>query len=658
MLKNLELFNVEGNTHLQKLHKGLIDLPKLKTLICTRCDAMKCPPRSVANQGLKAIKQYYKNLAEGSKNQIPITTVAVIGRSFAGKTSLIKTLQSEEGRRVLTNRNPGDKERATKVFEVQPVSLIHKILNFIDFGGHEVYHICYQLTVRENCIPLIVVNIKQYKDLCSKLGKEEATRKAGMDWIAHLYMSCPGLGAPFLVFTHKDCFTLDEFSSLKNRFLQVSEDLRRELIHDDNRVDGPASSMSHISDLSRKLFIPFRTFEIGIDDNYEEFHDLKERLASKSAEYAFDLPDQWMHIKKSLHKNDDVPFVSVPELTSVLSEPESLDVVLQHLHYCGEILWFKNLPEPLKHYVFHKIPIVTDMLAVIFYHNHEKLWMKRCKEFTRLSLPGNQVIEKEEYAAQVENFHKSGVLCHTVLSHILKTESAFNTDEYVQVAIDLLKSFRLIHGPVPVDGQQGFIIPYFANEICSCPELPHPITLQTNIIFKGLALPQYVYQQMSVTLLQLHPEVTSTPIVCQDGVMICHGYTCSKLEFNHGARTVILQVYTDVAHIDVAWEQMVNSIQQIVKQTSDTWKATRAVCSSVCSHCLLKGKENPETKICSDWCRVHKQDADAYLNPKEIFLSGVEPVMCGSETDVPKPLKFPCKSVVSYHYQHAFDNEK
>jgi len=102
----------------------------------------------------------------GVGNSLPLVTIAVIGNTMARKTSLIKTLQNVDRTRVLTNRNPESKvDETTKVFKVEKLEIENFPVQLIDMGGNEIYHTTYQLALHQNCIPLIVVNMAQYRDL-------------------------------------------------------------------------------------------------------------------------------------------------------------------------------------------------------------------------------------------------------------------------------------------------------------------------------------------------------------------------------------------------------------------------------------------------------------------------------------------------------------
>ena len=89
------------------------------------------------------MRKYFNDLDKGGKrNFIPVT---VIGRSMAGKTSLIKTI--EQTKRILSKRDCTDKlDEVTKVFKVSEADFdeVSKLV-FHDFGGQAIYHFAYPL---------------------------------------------------------------------------------------------------------------------------------------------------------------------------------------------------------------------------------------------------------------------------------------------------------------------------------------------------------------------------------------------------------------------------------------------------------------------------------------------------------------------------------
>jgi len=213
------------------LNPEILQLTHLESFRTDGCDALTSPPLEVCKRGLDAVRQYYTDLAKGAGRNLPFATIAVLGQTMAGKTSLIRTLQSTDRKRVLTNRSPNaEYDETTKVFNVEEVEVDGTTLRLIDMGGQEVYHITYHLTLRQNCVPVIVVNMEQYDQISKMSTDREAVRKLAFDFMSHLYLAHPSLGPPKLIFTHKDKFPSEIFQQLRRKFLEVSEQLCKNII--------------------------------------------------------------------------------------------------------------------------------------------------------------------------------------------------------------------------------------------------------------------------------------------------------------------------------------------------------------------------------------------------------------------------------------------
>jgi len=148
-----------------------LPIPAIKVY---KCKALTTPPHEVCTQGLLDIRQYYRDLAKYKGESLPLVTIVVIGNTMAGKTSLIRTLQSEERKRVLTNHGPEVAiDETTKVFKVEELKVNNTVLRLIDLGGQPVYHMTYQLTLKQSRIPIVVVNMPHYDQLAREKGERE-----------------------------------------------------------------------------------------------------------------------------------------------------------------------------------------------------------------------------------------------------------------------------------------------------------------------------------------------------------------------------------------------------------------------------------------------------------------------------------------------------
>ena len=203
-LCNLEELNLTNDKSLIRISADVCRLPKLRRIKLDGCHSLVSPPIGVSKQGLIAMLKYFTDLEkDGKKNFIPVT---VIGRSMAGKTSLIRSMQMSE--RFLSNRSDdsGPLDHATKVFKVCEAEFdeVSKLV-FHDFGGHAIYHFSYPLSSRSQFIPMLVIDIEAFDRLAEDNGSNAACEEVCFDWLSHLYLSCPQAGPPLVVLTHREC---------------------------------------------------------------------------------------------------------------------------------------------------------------------------------------------------------------------------------------------------------------------------------------------------------------------------------------------------------------------------------------------------------------------------------------------------------------------
>jgi len=161
-MRNLGFLDLLRDFNLEQMNSKVLPLTKLQMLSLSSF----CLIIEFVNKESKHSDSFFVDMRMGVGNSLPLVTIAVIGNTMARKTSLIKTLQNVDRTRVLTNRNPESKvDETTKVFKVEKLEIENFPVQLIDMGGNEIYHTTYQLALHQNCIPLIVVNMAQYRDL-------------------------------------------------------------------------------------------------------------------------------------------------------------------------------------------------------------------------------------------------------------------------------------------------------------------------------------------------------------------------------------------------------------------------------------------------------------------------------------------------------------
>ena len=297
------------------------------------------------------MRKYFTDLKSEKGVKLTVVPVAIIGRKYSGKTSLLRSLKS--GRRTLTCRSRpslSDEsnellsegsflEEATKVFEVHDLRLPNAELKMIDFGGHEIYHIAYQLMVKERYLPMIVVNMEEFDIISSSRGPKEATRKTCFDWMSHVYLACPGLGPPILVLTHTDRLTAQRFEERKIQLLKMAEVLRQEwLVSERERGGQPANRVVHLSNEQVSVFSAEDIFEFSNDTSeVSNIRNLTSLLDERCQAFHVTIPRLWEKVSEFIDEQQDSAYLDLSQITSVFSDDDCL-IIIRFMHNTGSIL--------------------------------------------------------------------------------------------------------------------------------------------------------------------------------------------------------------------------------------------------------------------------------------------------------------------------------
>jgi len=139
------------DTQLTELPPEILHLTNLKE-IHLEGNPLKEPPIEIAEQGIEAIKEYFKSL-EGERRPLNEVKVLLVGDGGAGKTSLVK--QIREGK---FNKN----EPQTDGINIHDwaVQVEDKDINvhFWDFGGQEIMHATHQFFLSKRSLYILVLD--------------------------------------------------------------------------------------------------------------------------------------------------------------------------------------------------------------------------------------------------------------------------------------------------------------------------------------------------------------------------------------------------------------------------------------------------------------------------------------------------------------------
>ncbi|KAF6041343.1 MFHAS1 [Bugula neritina] len=255
-LKKLVSIDLRGNQSLTSLTASIRSMETLNEIRVGGCESLTSPPYQDCKNGVQAIKEYYESLDQGKIIELPMATVIVVGETRAGKSRLIKHL-----------REPSiafDLDQTTRAFEVTELQF-QKPLPILEFGGGKTYQFAHRLMQKENCLPVVVVSMKEFEDRYTVQGisAKKVVQALIFNWINHFYFPYSGLNSPKLVLTHKDAFSDDpqKFFELKSILLQACNSV----IKDINKFEEGKYEPNEISD-KKDLFDFFGerdVFEIG-----------------------------------------------------------------------------------------------------------------------------------------------------------------------------------------------------------------------------------------------------------------------------------------------------------------------------------------------------------------------------------------------------------
>jgi len=431
-LRRLKFLDIQRNFGLEKMNFKILQLTKLQEIDTFECINLKSPPIGVCRSGLNAIRQFFVDMKMGAGNNLPLVTIAVIGNTMAGKTSLIQTLQNVDRTRKLTNRNAGSKvDETTKIFKVEKLEIEKVLLQLIDMGGNEIYHTTYQLALHQNCIPLIVVNMVQYRDMVQKSSEREAVRRLAFDYMSHLYLANPSMGSPKLVLTHKDLFSETKFAELKNSFLSTSNQLCKEIVEEENQLKGSFSLIARFRDFTEDIFLSEDIYEIGVQESYAYFDSLKMNLFLACQCFIEVLPAFWEKVSQkvcslpSAYNTFDDLFNHLKRSFKSIKQAQ-IQIILNYMHQCGKILWYKST-KGLEDYIFHNISALTDLLAVFYSHEGNR-WKQRQRSFVPFLDKGGLRIERERFDEFVQVFNSTAVMDKNLFFYLIKSETLFKNE--------------------------------------------------------------------------------------------------------------------------------------------------------------------------------------------------------------------------------------
>lgn len=578
-LKELTRLDLASNNQLRELNKSLIILENLKTLTTKDCFALVKPPLAVCEGGLNEVKKYYSDIDKSRSVERCHCTVAVIGNKMAGKSSLVHTIQQMKDSRTNRSKEAANDE-TTKVFNFVTANIKNNQetfrANFIDFGGDKVYHHAYKLTFRHGCILVFVVSIEEFYKERKDCGPSEATRQVLARWVAQMSLVIPGFRSPVLVLTHKDKFPV-EFQNLKAELLKEYDTIMEDTLQSDKgKADGMEKSykFAHVLDISHNDFD-----DGGVDKHVRSFiAHLHQHLEF----YIETWPLLWLDTF-SLIKKQDKHMVKFSEVSKDPNfKAEDVEVALEVHRRSGDILWYRD-NSALRDIVFHDIRMVTKVISLFFHHKDsaKRPPIGECGIYTS-SWSGKQSkgILPEGLALK---------MVESTLSDGVDEVDNYDLTQKAKLFIELLKTFKLIHGPAPHNGFHCYVVPYFMDAV-GPPTHSGQVSLGVDVTVLKLGVPDYAYQQLTVAFLRKNRDEYQV-FAYGNGASAKAVNSDIHLYHDTDSQQIHLRVETDKETLPRAVESLGTLVKLVKEEMGQDLQY-----DVLCVHCLTLNRLNPATQ--------------------------------------------------------------
>ena len=160
-ITHLNSLDLSGNK-LISIPNSISQLTHLKSLDLSK-NPLEKPPIEIAEKGISAINEYFRQLIEEGKDYIYEAKLIIVGAGEAGKTTLAKKIinpkyklhsqeASTEGIEILQWSFPiEDKQGEKRNFRV----------NIWDFGGQEIYHTTHQFFLTKRSLYILVADTRK-----------------------------------------------------------------------------------------------------------------------------------------------------------------------------------------------------------------------------------------------------------------------------------------------------------------------------------------------------------------------------------------------------------------------------------------------------------------------------------------------------------------
>ena len=160
-LDHLVVLFIGRNDKLKELPPELVKIPHLIAADFPS-NHLSSPPQEIAIQGIEAIRNYFASIQETTDvDYLYEAKMVLVGRGFAGKTSLVGKLTTPEYE--LEEEIPSTEGISIDSWELEmPLKNSEQFrFNIWDFGGQEKYDATHQFFITERTVYLFVTEARQ-----------------------------------------------------------------------------------------------------------------------------------------------------------------------------------------------------------------------------------------------------------------------------------------------------------------------------------------------------------------------------------------------------------------------------------------------------------------------------------------------------------------